>query len=494
MDEKILVLKNIKKAYPGVLALDDVSIEFKKGEVHAIVGENGAGKSTLIKIIAGAVKPDSGEIILDGKTFYKTTPQEAISNGISVIYQEFNLFDSLSAAENIFVGEKPGHGNLVNFKRLNAVASDIFARFNVNFRPDIPVKELSPGQKQIVEISKAIHKEAKIIIMDEPTAPLSIAEVEKLFEIIRELKQSGVTIIYISHRLDEIFTIADRVSVMRDGKYIATNMVSATTRKELISLMVGRELKTSYPGPQVMPSDKALEVINVTGNGVHNISLSVRKGEILGMAGLVGAGRTELMRIIYGAEKLESGEILVGGKLARINSPAKALKLGIGLIPEDRKQQGAFLTMSIAWNICISNIKRISKYGVVNRKMEQELSKTYYDLLNIKAPSMEQQVSNLSGGNQQKVVLAKVLAARTDVLIFDEPTRGIDVGAREEIYHLMRRLSDEGKAIIMVSSDMEELLGMSDRILVMAEGRITGEIAKSEFNQQHILELASRNI
>lgn len=494
MDNNILVLKNLVKAYPGVLALDDVCVEFHKGEVHAIVGENGAGKSTLIKIISGAVKPDSGDFILDGKTFQKTTPLEAISNGISVIYQEFNLFDSLTAAENIFIGEKPDRGSLVNFRRMNIQAKEIFAKFNVNIRPDIQIKELSPGQKQIVEISKAIHRQAKIIIMDEPTAPLSMAEVEKLFDVIRDLKATGITIIYISHRLDEIFTIADRVSVMRDGKYIATKMVNETSRKDLISLMVGRELKSSYPGPKCQPSSTVLEARNVTGNGVKDISFEVRKGEILGFAGLVGAGRTELMRVIFGAEKLERGEISVNGCPVRIKSPAKALELGIGLIPEDRKQHGAFLTMSIAWNICISNIRSISKYGIVNRKAEKDLAKTYHALLNIKTPSTEQKVMNLSGGNQQKVVLAKMLAARTDVLIFDEPTRGIDVGAREEIYHLMRRLSEEGKAIIMVSSDMEELLGMSDRIVVMAEGRIMGEVMKSDFSQQHILELASRNI
>lgn len=490
MNEVILKLNNITKTYPGVVALDQVSIDFNRGEIHAIVGENGAGKSTLIKIVSGAVTPDAGEIILDGKTFHKTTPQEAILNGVSVIYQEFNLFESLTAAENIFIGEKSG-GSLVDFKRMNSEAREIFARFNVSIRPDTLVKELSPGHKQIVEISKAIHKKAKIIIMDEPTAPLSMVEVGKFFEIINELKENGMTIVYISHRLDEIFEIADRVSVLRDGKYIDTKNVKDTNRQELISLMVGRELKNSYPGPDKEPAETILSVRNVTGNGVKDISFDVRRGEIVGVAGLVGAGRTELMRVIYGAEKLESGDILLDGKQVRISSPAKALDLGIGLIPEDRKHQGAFLQMTIAWNICISNIRSLSKYLVVNKKAEEDQARKYRDILNIKTPSLEQKVMNLSGGNQQKVVLAKVLAAKTDVLIFDEPTRGIDVGAREEIYHLMRSLSNQGKAIIMVSSDMEELLGMSDRIIVMSEGRLTGEVPKSDFSQQLILELAS---
>jgi ribose transport system ATP-binding protein len=330
------------------------------------------------------------------------------------------------------------------------------------------------------------------MIMDEPTAPLTMGEVEKLFEIIAELKKNGITIIYISHRLDEIFSIADRVSILRDGMYVATKEVKDTNRKEIISLMVGRELKNSYPQSSVEPTETALEVKNICRNGVvSDISFKVRKGEILGVSGLVGSGRTELMRIVYGADKLDSGEILLNGKPVFIKSPAKALKLGIGLIPEDRKIHGVFLQMTIAWNITISNIKTLSKWGVINRKKEKIQAEEYRKKLNIKTPSIQQKVLNLSGGNQQKVVLAKVLASQSGVIIFDEPTRGIDVGAREEIYQLMRELSDQGKALIMISSDMEELLGMSDRILVMAEGRIRGEVLKPDFSQNRILELAS---
>jgi ribose transport system ATP-binding protein len=491
MNHAILSLSNITKTYPGVKALDDVSIQFDKGEVHAIMGENGAGKSTLIKTIAGAIEPDSGEIIIGDKVFGKLNPQQSIANGISVIYQEFNLFESLTAAENIFIGEKLSDKPIVDYKGMNQKAKQIFDKFNVDIDPNAQVQSLSPAYKQIVEISKAIHKNSKIIIMDEPTAPLTMAEVESLFNVIEELKQNGITIIYISHRLDEIYTIADRVSIMRDGKYITTRNIVDTNRNELISLMVGRELKNSYPVAAIQPTNVVMKVKNLSGNGIKNVSFHVKEGEILGFAGLVGAGRTELMRLIYGADKVEAGEIFIKGNKVKIKSPAQALQLGIGLIPEDRKLHGAFLGNSISWNICISNIKKIAKYGVVNRKVEKKQGEEYQDKLKIKTPSLEQKVMNLSGGNQQKVVLAKVLAASTDVLIFDEPTRGIDVGAREEIYQLMRELSNQGKALIMVSSDMEELLGMSDRILVVSKGELVGEVTKSEYNQERILELAS---
>jgi len=340
--------------------LGDVSLSFLKGEIHAIIGENGAGKSTLIKIIAGAIAPDSGAMALGSLSYGKTTPPEAIANGISVIYQEFNLFESLTAAENIFIGETAGKSTLVDFKHMNEEAGKIFERFQVPIRPDVLVRELSPGQKQIVEIAKALHKKAKIIIMDEPTAPLSMAEVDRFFDIIQELRAAGITILYISHRLEEIFAIADRVTVLRDGQYIATKQVHETTRKELIGLMVGRELKNAYPGPDRAPAEIALEVRGLTGNGVKDISFHVRKGEILGLAGLVGSGRTELVRVIFGAEKIEKGQILVGGNPVRIQSPAKALANGIGLIPEDRKLQGAFLQMTITWNNSISNVKVLS--------------------------------------------------------------------------------------------------------------------------------------
>jgi ribose transport system ATP-binding protein len=488
-EKVVLSLKNITKEYPGVVALNNFSLDFYEGEVHALLGENGAGKSTLIKIISGAITPDAGEIVLRGKVFRNMTPHLSRENGIEVIYQEFNLVDSLSAAENIYLGKRTGR--FVNYSAMEAEAKKLFNQFNVDLDPAANVGSMTTAQRQIVEIAKAISKNVKILIMDEPSAPLTVAEIQCMFDIVRKLKARGVTVIYISHRIDEIFEISDRVTIMRDGNYVATKDAKKTNRNELISLMVGRELKQTYPVRSIVPKDVALEVRNITGNGVKDISFSVKKGEILGIAGLVGAGRTELARVIFGVEKLESGEMLIEGKPVLIKSPSDAIKHGIGLIPEDRKTQGCFLEMSIKWNISFNNIKNISKHLIVDRKLEEEAAEKYKDLLNIKTPSILQDVKNLSGGNQQKVVLAKTLAASSKILIFDEPTRGIDVGAKQEIYNLMCDLANQGKAIIMISSDMEELLGMSDRIIVLSEGHLTGEVQKIEFNQDHILDLAS---
>lgn len=487
----VLALKDLTKAYPGVLALDRVSLDFVGGEVHALLGENGAGKSTLIKAIAGAIEPDGGTIHIDGQAYTRMTPHQARSLGVEVIYQEFNLVPSLSVAENIFLGDKTGRGIIVDTKVMVQRARDVFRQFAIDIDPYALVRDLPSAQQQIVEIAKAVSKNVRILIMDEPTAPLTVSEVDSMFEIVRQLKARGVTVIYISHRLEEIFRIADKVSVLRDGRYIATRTTAATNRKELISLMVGRELKESYPARQAAPGDVALEVRHLYGNGDADISFSVRKGEILGFSGLVGAGRTELARVIFGAEPAESGEILLEGKPVRIRSPQEAIKLGIGLIPEDRKTQGVFLDMDIKWNISFSKVRRLSHYTVVDTRQETTVAEKYRDLLKIKTPGLGQQVKNLSGGNQQKVVLAKSLAAESKILIFDEPTRGIDVGAKQEIYNLMCALANDGIAIIMISSDMEELLGMSDRIIVLCEGRIAGEVPRAEFSQNYILDLAS---
>jgi len=492
MDEKIVLsLRNVTKQYPGVLALDKVSLGFVEGEVHALLGENGAGKSTLIKVIAGAIEPDDGVIQIAGQEFSKMTPHLARSLGVEVIYQEFNLVPSLSVAENIFLGDKTGRGILIDRKVMVQRAREVFSQFAIDIDPNALVRDLPSAQQQIVEIAKAVSKNVKILIMDEPTAPLTVSEVESMFEIVHQLKARGVTILYISHRLEEIFRIADRVSVLRDGRYIATRPIQATDRRELISLMVGRELKESYPARQAAPGAVALEVRQLTGNGDVDISFSVRKGEILGLSGLVGAGRTELARVIFGAEPAESGEILLEGKPVQINSPQQAIALGIGLIPEDRKHQGVFLDMDIKWNISFSQVRHLSRYAVVDTRQEAVIAEKYRDLLQIKTPGLGQQVKNLSGGNQQKVVLAKSLAAQSKVLIFDEPTRGIDVGAKQEIYKLMCELANDGIAIIMISSDMEELLGMSDRVIVLCEGRIAGEVPRAEFSQNLILDLAS---
>jgi ribose transport system ATP-binding protein len=492
MDPKVVLsLDNVTKKYPGVLALNNVSISFLEGEVHALLGENGAGKSTLIKAVAGAINLDGGTIHVGGQDHQQMTPHLSRSLGIEVIYQEFNLVPPMSVAENIFLGDKVSDKFLVDYKTMKTKARDIFKLFNVDINPDAMVQDLPPAKQQIVEIAKAVSKNVKILIMDEPSAPLSVSEVEHMFEIIRSLKQKGVTIIYISHRLEEVFRISDRVSVMRDGQYVATRLTKETNRKELINLMVGRELKESYPARMNPPGEIALEVRNLSGNGDRDISFSVRKGEILGISGLVGAGRTELAMLLFGAVPSESGEILIDGQPVQIRSPHDAIQKGVGLLTEDRKGQGLFLEMGVGWNISFPIIRKLSKYTVVNTKAETKIAQKYKERINIKTPSLEQRVINLSGGNQQKVVLAKALAAESDVLIFDEPTRGIDVGAKQEIYQLMTELANNGNVILMISSDMEELLGMSDRIIVLSEGKLAGEVMKEQFSQDYILDLAS---
>ncbi len=492
MDAKVVLsLENITKKYPGVLALNNVSIDFLEGEVHALLGENGAGKSTLIKAVAGAIDVDSGSIRINGQEYHKITPSLSRSLGIEVIYQEFNLVPTLSVAENIYLCEKSEDAILFSAKGIEKKAIKVLDQFGVKIDPRIIVQDLSIAEQQIVEIAKAVSKNVKILIMDEPSAPLSVSEVEMMFKIINQLKQNGVTVIYISHRLEEVFRISDRVSVMRDGRYITTKNTKETNRQELIDLMVGRKLKESYPPRKNPPGEIALEVKNLTGNGDRQISFSLRKGEILGISGLVGAGRTELAQLLFGAAHIDQGEILIDGNPVKIKSPADAIKHRIGLLTEDRKGQGLFLEMAVKWNIVFPIVKQISKNGVVNTKKEDEIARHFKERINIKTPSLLQQVINLSGGNQQKVVLAKSLAAESDILIFDEPTRGIDVGAKQEIYHLMTELADSGKAIMMISSDMEELLGMSDRIIVLCEGELAGEVQKDKFNQNYILDLAS---
>ena len=490
MDElNVLSLRNITKIYPGVVALNNVSIDFKAGEVHALVGENGAGKSTFIKIITGALKPEKGEIRVHHDVYPAMTPVLAHKHGIECIYQEFNLIEALSAAENICYGNRLGR--LVNRKAMNKIALDVFQQFGIDINPAAQVRDLSSAQKQIVEIAKAITKSPRILVLDEPTASLTVSEISILMKIISQMKAYGATILYISHRLEEIFQAADRVSVLRDGCYITTLKTDQTSRQELIRHMVGRELSETYPPRDTNPGDVALELRNLTGNGVRNISFQARRREILGIAGLVGAGRTEIMKVVFGAERPQWGEILVNGKLVKIKSPKQAMEYGIGLIPEDRKLEGCFLMESISWNIVYNVIKKISRFLVINRKNEARIAESYSNRLRIKTPNLGQKVLLLSGGNQQKVVVAKALAADTNIIIFDEPTRGIDVGAKHEIYELMNELCRDGKCIIMITSDMEELLGMSDRIVVFAEHELAGELKKEEFSQEAILELAS---
>ena len=486
-ESNILSLKNITKQYPGVKALDDISIDIRRGEVHALVGENGAGKSTLIKTISGAIRPDSGEIVIDGQSYRSLTPTESRKAGVAIIYQEFTLVPVMSAAENIFMGEFIQKGWVCDQKKMNEMTRQLFERLKVHIDPEIPVEQLTTGYQQIVEIAKAVSKNAKILIMDEPSAPLSNTEVEAMFDIVRMLKQAGTTIIYISHRLEEIFTISDRVTVLRDGKYIGTKKTAETNKDELIRMMVGRELSETYPARPGGNDTAILSLRHLTGNGVENVSFDVKEGEILGLVGLMGAVLTELSVLLFGNRPIQSGEVRFMGKPLTIRSPMDAIDSGICLIPEDRKLLGLVLPMCVRENISMSLLKRISTAGVVNSSKEGSVVKQYMSELRIKATGPEQLVKNLSGGNQQKVVLSKWLAMDPKVLILDEPTRGIDVGAKQEIYKIMVDLVRKGKTIIMISSDMEELIGMSDRMVILYEGKVTGILEKDEFSQERIL-------
>jgi ribose transport system ATP-binding protein len=491
----ILALKGITKIYPGVMALNNVTFELVEGEVHALVGENGAGKSTLIKTCAGAVTPDQGKIEINGKEYREMSPQIAQQNGIAVIYQEFNLVGELSVAENIFLGNTIRKGIVIDKPAMVEQSKKIFEQLNIIIDPDVLVKDLTTGYQQIVEIAKAISKNAKILIMDEPSAPLTNSEVDCMFRMIDKLKANGVTIIYISHRLEEIFRISDRVTIMRDGEKIKTKNTCDTDIDELVKLMVGRELKETYPPRKANISDEVLlDVKNLFGNGLADITFQVKRGEILGFAGLIGAGRTELAELIFGVRQKESGHIVFKGKEICPKSPRQAIDYGISLVPEDRKRQGNLLHMSIRENISMAILDKISKLFFIKSKKEVEVAEKYIEDLSIKTPSLEQLVKNLSGGNQQKVVLAKWLASNPDLIIFDEPTRGIDVGAKHEIYKLMNKLLEMGKTIIMISSEMEELMGMVDKIIVLAEGKISGEILRNEFNQELIMSYASKNL
>ena len=490
--EPILTLKNVTKEYPGVVALDHMNLEVYPGEVHALMGENGAGKSTLIKVVSGAIKPNGGTILYEGKEYDSMTPALSKKLGIGVIYQEFNLVPDLSVAENIFLGQKLTSGFTINRKLMNQRAKELMDSFGIDIDVTKDVKSLTVAYQQLVEITKTISSNIKVLIMDEPSAPLTNREIDAMFGIVRKLKAQGVAIIYISHRMEEIFALADRITVMRDGKYVGTKMASEIDNNGLIKMMVGRDLDEQYPTVEKEIGEVALEVNRLCTDALlKDISFQVHKGEILGLAGLVGAGRTETARAIFGADSKSSGEIRIHGKTVQIHSPKDAIKDGIALIPEDRKKHGALLEMTIRDNISFIAVKSISKAGFVDRNADKNMAEKYIKELSIKTPSMEQLTRNLSGGNQQKVVLAKSLASNSDIIIFDEPTRGIDVGAKKEIYVLMNELAKKGMAIIMISSEMQELLGMSDRIIVMHEGEMMGELKKEDATQEKILELAS---
>lgn len=493
MQNKVsLKMVNICKSYPGVKALSNVSIELYEGEVHALLGENGAGKSTLCKIMAGASQMDTGEYYIGEKQVHELTPNTAKEHGIGIIYQEFNLVPYLKVYENLFLGKELKKGPNTDKKEMIKRTKEIFQRLKMEIDPNVRICDLSNAYKQLVEIAKAVLEKAKILCMDEPTAPLTNREVKVLFELIEDLKKQGVTIIYISHRLEELFEVADRITIMRDGAYVKTVKTKDTSRNELVSLMVGRELGEDYPKRANKIGEEVLRVENLcVENRLTDISFTLKKGEILGFAGLVGAGRTEVMRAVFGADKKTAGEIYIHGKKVEIKRPVDAIKYGIGLIPEDRKGQGVSLTMSVRENISLIKLRDICRLMTIDKKEDMKLSQQYIEAMSIKTPGMEQKVKNLSGGNQQKVAVAKWLTMDPDIIILDEPTRGIDVGAKQEIYGLMNELVEQGKSIIMISSEMPELIGMSDRILAMYEGRIKGEVTGELATQRNILELAS---
>lgn len=487
----ILTLKNITKEFPGVKALDDVTINIERGTIHGLVGENGAGKSTLIKVLAGIYQPNEGEIILDGKPCRFNSPIEARRAGISVVHQEIKLAEPLSVAENMFLGNVQLKNGLVDWKGMRRRAQEIVEDLGMDIDINAQVSSLTVAKKQIVEIMHAINNNSRILIMDEPSAVLTDRELEVMFRIVKQLRDKGITIIYISHRLDEIFGLCSNVSVLRDGRHIDTIPVASVDRQGLINMMVGREMGQEYPKEVGNVGGTILEVKNLSRGILQDISFEVKSGEVFGISGLVGAGRTELARAILGIDKPESGEVYVRGKKVHYRTFADAIRDGLGLIPEDRKLQGLVQIMSVKRNTTLVNMKRVLRGGVISSSLEEKLSKEYADKLHVVTPSMETEVQYLSGGNQQKVVIAKWLFQNSEILFLDEPTRGIDVGAKAEIYRLINRMAKEGKTIIMISSEMPELLGMCDRIMVMHEGHKMGELNAAEATQEKIMALCS---
>ncbi len=488
-DKIILKIEGITKEFPGVRALDQVSFEIRRGCVHALIGENGAGKSTLIKILAGIYIPDQGKLIMDGEEKHFRTPNDAKLAGISVVHQEIKLAETLTVAENIFLGHLPRTRlGLINWQEMYRVAREMIENLGMDIPVDMPVEKLTVAKKQIVEICKAINLDSKILIMDEPSATLTEKELNILFQIVRKLRSNGYTIIYISHRLDEIFDLADTVTVLRDGKHIRTMPITEVTREDLINMMVGREMGNEYPKEIIPIGEPILEVSHLCTKGfLKDISFSVRKGEVLGISGLVGAGRTELARAILGIDRIESGKITYKGQEVCWNTFRKAIDSGMGLVPEDRKIQGLVQIFSVKENICMVAADKVMERGMVNNRKKEQYGREYVDMLGIITPDTETEVQYLSGGNQQKVVIAKWLMQDSELLFLDEPTRGIDVGAKVEIYKLINELVGKGKTIIMISSEMPELLGMCDHIIVMHEGRKMGELSREEASQEKIM-------
>lgn len=497
MGEIILTMKEIDKSFPGVHALDHVNFEVRKGEVHALMGENGAGKSTLMKVLTGIYTKDSGSIVYEGKEIEFHNTREAQDAGIVIVHQELNMLGHLTVAQNIFIGREFKKGISIDDKKMNEEAAKLFAKLHIDIDPTETMSNLTVGKQQMCEIAKAISHDAKVIIFDEPSAALTEAEIEELFKIIRDLRKQQLGIVYISHRMDEIKVITDRVTVMRDGGYVGTLITNECTKDDIINMMVGRVIyedpKTESSVPKNAPVVLKVENLNA-GRMVQDVSFELHKGEILGFSGLMGAGRTETARAIFGADPKSSGNIYINGQKVDIKTPQDAVKCGIGYLSEDRKRFGIVVQKSVAENSTMSSLENFVKGLFINKREENKIAQDYVDSLATKTPGVDQLVVNLSGGNQQKVVIAKWLIRNCDILIFDEPTRGIDVGAKNEIYKLMNRLAEEGKSIIMISSEMTEILRMSDRIVVMCEGRKTGEVDISEASQEIIMNMATRDI
>jgi len=490
-DPPVLQMRGISKRYPGARALDNASLDVRAGEVLVLLGENGAGKSTLMKVLSGAVRADEGEILLDGSPVDLGSPLRARRLGISTIYQELSLVPHLSVAENIFLGKTPTRwAGVVDSRRMRADARRILDGLGVSIDCDAPIHSLRLAQQQMVEVARALSDDARILVMDEPSSALSQREVAELFATIERLTSKGVAVVYISHRMDEVFRIGDRVTVLRDGRHVATRRIAEVTAAELVRLMADREVADHYPRREHMVGEELLRVDRLHGGGLKDISFVLRRGEILGIAGLVGAGRTRLARAIVGADSVPERRIIVRGTPVRIDSPADAARAGIGFLPEDRKQQGLVLRLSVERNVSLSHLGALARLGVLDRAKERGEAEDAIAGLRIRTPGPDQIVLNLSGGNQQKVVLAKWLAAHASILIFDEPTRGIDVAAKQEIYLLMNRLVENGAGLIMISSDLPEVLGMSDRILVMRGGQVARELAARDATDAAVLQAA----
>jgi len=480
----------ITKTFPGVRALDDVSFSIAVGEVHALVGENGAGKSTLINIIAGNYHPDGGYIEIKGEKVRMRNYAEALVKGISVVYQERSLVPNLSVAENIFADRQPRKFLFIDKKKMYEETERLCGEIQLDVKPSTLVGELIPAKQQMVEIAKALSNESELLILDEPTATITEKETEVLFRVIREFKARGISVIYISHRLQEIFGIADRVTVLKDGKYVGTRSIKDVQIGDVIKMMVGRDLYTEKYR-STYEEETVLEVRNLTSKKFHDVSFSLKRGEGLCFAGLAGAGRTEVARVIIGADPLESGEIFIRGKHTRIGNPEQAIENGIGYLPEDRKEHGLYLEMAVAKNIVSGNLNHVAKNQIINEKKVIEVSEKYKERLRIMCPSVQTVARQLSGGNQQKLVFAKWLLVDPDILIVDEPTRGVDVGTKSEIYRIIRELASRGTSIIVISSDFPEVLTLSDRIIVMYNGTITGELTRHEATEESIMHFAS---